>query len=66
MFLDLVFLDCIYFPLHLYVIILLWDLLVWVVPVKGDGQVSSGTVGAGRLTGIILIRFFLVGMGVMG
>ena len=31
-----------------------------------DGQVSSGSVRAGRLSGIIFTRFFLVGMGVVG
>ena len=37
--------------------------LARVVPVKRLGQVSSGVVTAGRLSGMILIRFFLVGMG---
>ena len=35
-------------------------------PVKRDGHVSSGVVSAGKLSGMIWTRFFLVGMGVMG
>ena len=38
--------------------------LAKVVPVKRLGQVSSGLVMAGRLSGITWTRFFLVGMGV--
>jgi hypothetical protein len=34
--------------------------------VKREGQVSSGVVSAGKLSGMICTRFFLVGIAMVG